>query len=136
MDKRTMDIIEHNLKGSFSGEHTFPEVVKNLIAAGVERYYTDLVALKTTYYAMDGTHCTIQLPYQNDLKTGESFSEKEVIDALRIIQRGDIIYSEFLNRIIKAGTVNYTAFLLGKQVHYVSAKGEIYIEYFPENTSL
>ena len=133
MDKRTMDIIEHNLKGSFSGEHTFPEAVKNLIAAGIERYYIDLVALKKTYYAMDGTHCTIQLPYQNDLKTGESFSEKEVIDALRTIQRGDIIYPEFLNRIIKAGTVNYTAFLLGKQVHYVSAKGEIYIEYFPEN---
>jgi len=136
MDKRIIDIIERNLKESFSGEYTFPEVVKNLIAAGIERYYTDLVALKTTYYATDGSHCTIQSPYPNSFKTGENFSEKDVIEAVRTIQRGEINYPEFLNRIIKAGTVNYTAFLLGKQVHYVGANGQIHIEHFPENTSL
>ena len=132
MKQETIDIIERNMQASFSGEYTFPQIVKNLIEAGIERYYTDLIGLQNIYYTTDGSFYTSKLPYSQPPKRGEIFSEKDVIDAVRTIQRGEIIYPEFLNRVLKAGTVSYNAFLLGRQVHYVGAKGEIYIEPFPQ----
>lgn len=130
MNKEIIDIIESTVQGSFKGELSFPEVVKKLMDADIERYYTDLIAFQKIYYVADGSVHTLKLPYNNSPERGE-FSEKDVIEAVRTIQRGEIDYPEFLGRIIKAGVVNYTAFLLGKQVHYVGARGEIYIEHFP-----
>lgn len=131
MNKDLINVIEHGEKASFKGEISFQERVKSLIEGGIEHYYVDLIAFQTIYYASNGSMYTAKLPYPNPPVRGEIFSEKDVIEALRSIQRSEIIYPDFLNRIIKAGVVNYTAFLTGKQVHYVGAKGEIYIEHFP-----
>ena len=131
MNKDIITIIEQSTQESFKETGSFPERVKTLIDAGIERYYADLIGRQTTYYATDGSMHTSKMPYPNPPIRGSIFSERDVIEALRTIQRGEISYSEFLNRIIKGGTVNYTVFLLGKQVHYVGAKGEIYIERFP-----
>ena len=132
MSKDVIKIIEHGEQASFKGELSFPERVKSLIDAGIERYYIDLTGVQAIYYATDGSMYTAKLPYPNPPVRGDIFSEKDVVEAVRAIQRGEIIYPEFLNRIIKAGVVNYTAFLGGKQVHYIGAKGEIYIEHFPQ----
>ena len=131
MNKKIIDVIEHNQKASFSGESTFPEIVGNLMNARIVRYYADLVALQKIYYERDGSIYVSKLPYPNPPQMGEQFSEKQIIEALRSTQQGKIDYTEFLDRIIKAGTVNYTVFIHGKQAHYIGAKGEIYIEHFP-----
>lgn len=132
MKQEPIDIIEHGLHATYQGKMSFPEWVKTLVNAGIERYYADLVAQQVTYYATDGAVYTAKLSHPKALMSGITFSEKGVIDALRTVQRGEIIYPEFLNRAIKAGTVNYTIFLLGKEAHYIGAKGEIYIEKFPQ----
>lgn len=132
MNKDVINIIERAEQASFTGGISFPERVKSLIEAGIQHYYVDLIALQTTYYASDESMYTAKLPYPNPPARGEVFSKKEVIEALRAIQRGEISYPDFLTHIIKAGVINYTAFLLGKQVHYLGAKGEIYIEHFPQ----
>lgn len=126
-----IDTIESISQGSFKGDLAFPDVVKKLMDGNVAHYYTDLITFQKTYYAIDGSIHTSKLPYTNSSVIGNIFSEKDVVEALRAIQRGDIEYPEFLDRIIRAGVINYTAFLLGKQVHYVGAKGDIYIEHFP-----
>lgn len=131
MNKNTIEIIEYNQRASFSGEYTFPEVVRNLVDTGIERYYVDLVGLQKIYYAGAGSLYVSKLSYPTPFPIGEKFSEKEVIEALRAIQKGRISYPDFLDLIMKAGTVNYTVFIHGKQVHYVGSKGEIYIENFP-----
>lgn len=133
MNKEIINIIEDSTKKSFTKEDAFPERVKTLIGAGIERYYTDLSGIKTIYYGTDGATYTEKMPYPNPPKRGDTFSEKDIIEALRAIQQGEITYPDFLNRIIKAGVVNYTVFLLGRQAHYVGGKGEIYIERFPGN---
>lgn len=132
MRQETIDIIEHGIHATYEGKMGFPEWVQILINAGIERYYADLVAQQITYYATNGSIYTAKLPHPKASMSGITFSEKGVIDALRTVQRGEIIYPEFLNRAIKAGTVNYTIFLLGKQAHYIGSKGEIYIENFPQ----
>jgi uncharacterized protein YbcV (DUF1398 family) len=131
MNKDIINMIGHSTQKSFTKDGSFLERVKTLIDAGIERYYTDLSGIQTIYYGIDGSIYTEKMPYPNPPLRGEKFSEKDVIEALRAIQRGEIIYPEFLNRIIKAGAVNYTVFILGDQVHYVGVKGEIYIEHFP-----
>lgn len=131
MNQETINIIEKGLQASFTGENSFPEVVKNLINAGIERYYTDLIAFQKTFYATDGSTYTAKLPYSNPPVPGEIFAEKDIAEAIKAIQRGEIIYPEFLNRAIKAGVVSYTVYFLGKQVQYNGAKGEIHTENFP-----
>ena len=133
MNKEIIKIIEDSTIKNFTKEDSFPERVKTLIDAGIERYYTDLSGIQTIYYGTDGATYTEKMPYPNPPKRGDTFSEKDIIEALRTIQRGEIRYPDFLNRIIKAGVVNYTVFLLGGQAHYVGNKGEIYIEHFPVN---
>lgn len=132
MNKSTIDIIEHGLQATYKGEMGFLDWVKILIQEGIERYYADLVAQQVTYYTTDGSVYTTKLLHPQASRGDVPFSEKGVIDALRANQQGEIFYPEFLNRAIKAGTVNYTIFLLGKQAHYIGAKGEIYIELFPQ----
>jgi uncharacterized protein YbcV (DUF1398 family) len=131
MNKDIVHIIERSTQKSFTKEGSFPERVKTLMDAGIERYYTDLTGIQTIYYGTDGSIYTEKMPYPNPPSRGEKFSEKDVIEALGAIQRGEIIYPEFLNHIIKAGVVNYTIFLSGNRAHYLGAKGEIYIEAFP-----
>lgn len=131
MEQATTAIIEQDIQLAYEGKISFPETVKNLLEVGVERYYTDLIAHQKTYYAQGGAVHFLRLPKSKMPQDAGPFSKEGIVAALRAIQRSEIDYPEFLRRIIRAGTVGYSAFLLGKQVHYFGAKGEIYIENFP-----
>lgn len=130
-DEKKIHMIEQGIQDNFTGNKPFPEWVAALMGAGIERYYTDLVALTVTHYSTGDVYTTI-LPYPNPPVRGEVFSENELIEAIRASQQQEINYPEFLNRAIKAGVVSYTVFFLGKQVHYFGAKGEVHIEHFPQ----
>lgn len=130
-DKKTIDIIEQGIQENFKKNKPFPEWIATLKDAGVERYYADLVALQVTYYSTNHVH-TAKLPYPNPPARGETFSENELVGAIRASQRGEILYPDFLNRAIKAGVVSYTVYLSGKQVQYMGATGEIHTEHFPK----
>lgn len=132
MDKQRTEMIEQSLKKNFSVGIPFPEWIKTLIEAKIDRYYADLVAFQTTYYATDGTTYTTHIPLLNPSTRGESFSETDLVNAIRASQQGVIGYPEFLNRALKAGVVSYTVYLSGKQVQYMGAKGEIHVEHFPQ----
>lgn len=132
MDKKIIHILEQGIEENFSKGIPFPEYVKKMMDLDVERYCTDLIALQNTYYAADGSSYTAKLPLPHFPGKGDEFCQVDVVDALRTIQQGAITYPEFLNRIIKAGVVSYSVYILGKQVHYMGAKGEIHIEHFPQ----
>lgn len=117
---------------SLSGKMTFPEVVKKLLEAGVERYYVDLINLENTYYGNNDEIYRCELILEEKKKIDNRFSEPLVGETIRQIQRGEIDYLEFLQRIMKAGVVYYTVFLKGKQVFYGGREGELWIEKFPQ----
>jgi len=123
-------IMEEANTRSLQGTITFGEVVKNLLAEGVESYHADLVRREKTYYMPDGQTHLEKLNYQGPA-TARDFSQEAVIAALRTIQKGEINYVEFLNRILKAGCTQYTVFLQGKKAIYFGRKGEFYVENFP-----
>lgn len=64
-------------------------------------------------------------------KAAKEFSDAEVDAAVRTIQRGEILYMEFVRRVMAAGCVGWVVLLDGRQTQYFGRKGEIHIERFP-----
>lgn len=129
-----MDIttIQHALAGSYGATLTFPQVVQQLLEAGVERYHVDLIRHETIYYDAAGhshreTHPPVDLPPVNSV-----FDAGSVQNSIRAVQRGESNYIQFLQRIMSAGTSDYVAYLTGRQVIYSGRSGDFHIEPFPQ----
>jgi uncharacterized protein YbcV (DUF1398 family) len=65
----------------------------------------------------------------------DTFSNDDLIVALRGAQRDEIRYPEFVKRAKAAGVEAYWAFLTGKRVVYLGRKGEVHVEEFPKAVS-
>jgi uncharacterized protein YbcV (DUF1398 family) len=115
---------------SDQGKISFPEVVRKLMQAGVERYHTDLCCQEHVYYMPNGEwHVEpMDIPVW---PIAVEFSDAEVDAAVRAIQGGEIVYMEFLRRIMAAGCVGYFVLLTGRKALYFGRKGEIHTELFP-----
>jgi uncharacterized protein YbcV (DUF1398 family) len=59
------------------------------------------------------------------------FNEAWMKLAVQAIQRGEILYMEFLRRIMLAGCVGYFVLLDGYKVQYFGRKGEIHTDLIP-----
>ncbi|HVC47332.1 MAG TPA: hypothetical protein VND90_08800 [Terracidiphilus sp.] len=115
---------------SDQGKISFPEVVRRLSAAGVERYHTDLCCEEHVYYMPNGEVHVEQMAMLPE-PIAIDFSDAGVDAAVRAIQRGEIQYMDFLRRIMAAGCVGYFVLLAGRQAQYFGRKGEMHVEKFP-----
>jgi uncharacterized protein YbcV (DUF1398 family) len=59
MDVAIKDVLQECTEGSDRGELNFGEVVRKLIAAGIERYHADFMRSEKTYYLSDGDSKTV-----------------------------------------------------------------------------
>ena len=109
----------------------FPEVVRRLHEAGVESYYADLLGSTRTYYAKN-TAYTVDCLEKHGTKAADAFNAAEVVNAIRQIQAGKILYSEFVEKIMNAGVINYTVYIDGRKVIYFGRRGDFHIEEFPK----
>jgi uncharacterized protein YbcV (DUF1398 family) len=116
---------------SLQGTITFGEVVMKLLGIGVESYHADLVRMEKTYYMPDGQTHMEKIDYKGP-QIAQDFTRSEVAAAIHAIQKKEINYVEFLDRILKAGTTHYTVFLQGKKAIYFGRKGDFHIENFPQ----
>jgi len=107
----------------------FPDVVKALTGAGVERYHTDLVAAAKTYYMPDGSFEAVGC--QRPPSPAAVFFADGVERAVRAIQRQEIGYPEFCSRIAAAGCVGYFVTLAGRRAVYYGRTCDQYVEWFP-----
>lgn len=115
---------------SLQGKITFPEVVRRLSEAGVERYHIDLTRDEATYYLTGGESHVLALHGPGGEING-SFDAAAVEQAVRASQRGEITHPEFLARIRAAGCVGYFAQLAGHRVQYIGRTGDMHVEPFP-----
>jgi uncharacterized protein YbcV (DUF1398 family) len=127
-------VMHEVLAESQAGRLTFPEVVRRLLAAGIESYLCDLATGQETFYLGDGkTHVEkMTLPLS---PIAEEFSLSGLIAAIRGAQADTIRYPEFLKRSTAAGVIAYWSFLTGRKVIYFGRKGELHIEEFPRAKS-
>ena len=110
----------------------FPQVVSRLDATGVVAYHADLVAMRKTYYD-GGSDCHDgPLPVADAPAVAERFEEAEVVAAIRASQRGEIGYTVFLQRIMRAGCAGYGVYLRGRKAIYFGRDGGFVVEPFPE----
>jgi uncharacterized protein YbcV (DUF1398 family) len=130
MQDLTRAVLEDCTFGSDNERLTFPQVVGNLISAGVERYHADLQRSEKTYFLPCGeslvikTHAITETP-------APTFHAEGVEAAVRAIQAGKIKYIEFCERIMRAGCVSYIVSLAGRRAVYYGRSGETYVEPFP-----
>ena len=130
MHQEALAVMHECARLSDQGRITFPEVVRKLTQVGVERYHTDLCVQEHVYYMPNGeTHIEpMDLP---PWTIAMDFNEAWMKLAVQAIQSGEILYMEFLRRIMLAGCVGYFVLLDGNNVQYFGRKGEIHMERIP-----
>ncbi len=113
------------------GTMTFPQVVQQLLALGVESYFVDFAAARKTSYLADGaTHTEPTILEPGPIAA--TWNDAALVAAIRGAQADTVRYPEFVQRATAAGVIGYWAFLTGKRVVYFGRLGEQHIEEFPK----
>jgi uncharacterized protein YbcV (DUF1398 family) len=123
--------IEDCMTASFA-DTPFPKIVARLSEAGVASYTADLVSLRNTYYGADRESYNEALPLAAPPAIAGAFDATAVAAAVKMIQRGEIGYTEFLRRIMGAGCAHYEVFIKGGKAMYFGRDGEFYTEPFAQ----
>ena len=130
MNEQTRTTIERAAQASKNGSAHFPEIVAMLVGVGVEAYFADYRAGRTTYYLPDGSTHAVDLP-SPDVAIADGFDAGGVQQAIRGAQAGRVMYPEFLRLSRAAGCVGYVVWLAGRHVSYFGRRGETHVERFP-----
>ena len=124
-------IIAETARKTLDGAIGFPDVVKQLLAAGVEYYHVDYVGMNKTFYSGDGDVVVTPITYEGLPAVAAGFSLEGIrADVLDSQQKGQH-YRDFTRRAMEAGVQGYFAFLRGKRVTYFGRQGEQHTEWFP-----
>jgi uncharacterized protein YbcV (DUF1398 family) len=130
MDENVKAVIEACTRGSDEERMSFPEVIQNLHAVGVERYHADLVRGEKTYYLPAGESIVVEaMPLRS--QPASWFSAADTQAAVRAIQARQIGYNEFCERVAAAGCTSYIVSLVGRRVVYFGRSAESYVEPMP-----
>lgn len=130
MNASTRQVIEQCAKSSKEGTAHFPDIVKALVAVGVESYWVDYRADATTYYCADDSTHQVELA-PPPVAIARDFNVEAVRAAIRGAQSGSVMFPEFLRLTRAAGCVGYMAWLAGRQVAYSGRLGQMHVEHFP-----
>jgi uncharacterized protein YbcV (DUF1398 family) len=125
------EIITQTARKTLAGTISFPEVVGQLLAAGVEYYHVDYVGLRKTFYGADGDVVVTPISYEGLPRVAAEFSGKDVRANIRDSQQNGQAYRDFTRRAMEAGVQGYFAFLRGQRVTYFGRQGDHYTEWFP-----
>ena len=125
------NIIIEVTRKTLAGTISFPEVVGQLLAAGVEYYYVDYVGLKKTFYGVDGDMVVTPINYEKLPAVAADFSVEKLRADILDSQRNGQAYRDFTRRAMEAGVQGYFAFLRGKRVTYFGRQGDEHTEWFP-----
>jgi uncharacterized protein YbcV (DUF1398 family) len=130
MQADLIKVVQECTDGSDRERVTFPEVVAKLAGVGVERYHADLLRAEKIYYLPSGESQRVQAAPIAAVPPA-AFTADGVAAAVRAIQRQQIKYREFCERIAEAGCVGYFVSLAGRRAVYYGRTGDSYVEPFP-----
>jgi len=125
-------LIQETASRTTVGTISFPDVVANLLHAGVQYYHVDYVALNQTFYSADG-HAVVTVPlvFEGLPEVPGDFDAAALRAAILDSQRNGQHFRDFTRRAMQAGVQGYFAFLQGKRVMYLGRRGDQHIEWFP-----
>ncbi|MFZ0709834.1 MAG: DUF1398 family protein [Terrimicrobiaceae bacterium] len=125
------EIIVETARATLAGRMSFPEVVAKLLAAGVEYYTVDYVAMRKTFYNADGGMVVTPISYEGLPPVARDFDAATLREVILDSQLRGQEYREFTSRAMTAGVQGYTAFLRGQRVTYWGRGGDQHTEWFP-----
>jgi len=114
-----------------SGATSYPDIVRNLIARGVESYSVD-AATDVTVFRLAGGETLVRFTGTEVRTPSATFDADDVKNAIAINQQGQSDYQQFMDHIARAGVRFYEATLNGenKRVEYFGL-GASHIEAIP-----
>lgn len=125
-------LIQQVSDATLAGTMSFPEVVGNLLKAGVDFYYVDYLQQQKTFYSTANDSVTTAIHYQ-DLPTVPPQLDKATLKTIILdSQVNHQTYERFTRRAMQVGTIGYFAFLTGRRVVYWGRDGESHTEFFPD----
>jgi uncharacterized protein YbcV (DUF1398 family) len=125
------EIVRKAARATLDGAMSFPEVVGQLLAAGVEYYHVDYVGLRKTFYSADGDAVVTSINYEGLPSVAGDFDVAALRVDIRDSQLNGQNYRDFTRRAMTAGVQGYFAFLRGKRVTYFGRQGDQHTEWFP-----
>jgi uncharacterized protein YbcV (DUF1398 family) len=111
-------------RGTLDGTLSFPEVVGQLLAAGVEYYHVDYVGLRKRFYSAEGGMVATSINYENLPPVAPEFDAVALRANILDSQRNGQPYREFTRRAMAGGVQGYIAFLRGQRVTYWGRSGD------------
>lgn len=124
-------IITEVARKTLAGAISFPEVVSQLLTAGVEYYYVDYIGMRKTFYGVEGGTVVTPVTYEGLPSVAADFDVAAVRADILDSQRNGQKYRDFSCRAMAAGVQGYFAFLRGKRVTYFGRQGDEHTEWFP-----
>jgi uncharacterized protein YbcV (DUF1398 family) len=124
-------IVNEVARGTLDGTISFPDVVRQLIATGVEYYHVDYVAKRKTFYNADGDTIVTPITYEGLPRVSADFDVAKLRANIVDSQRNGQKYRDFTRRAMEAGVQGYFAFLRGQRVTYFGRGGDEHTEWFP-----
>ncbi|MGH8023991.1 MAG: DUF1398 domain-containing protein, partial [Limisphaerales bacterium] len=112
-------IITETARKTLDGAISFPEVVGQLLAAGVEYYHVDYIGMRKTFYSAEGDTVVTAINYEGMPPVAADFDVTAVREDILDSQRNNQNYRDFTRRAMGAGVQGYFAFLRGKRVTYL-----------------
>jgi uncharacterized protein YbcV (DUF1398 family) len=126
-------VIAECMKQSFA-DTPFSKIIPQLAGAGVRSYTADLMKLRNTYYDAGSKAFDEVLPLRDAPVVAPVFDATTVSATVKMIQRGEIGYAEFLRCIMTAGCSHYEVYIVGRKAMYFGRDGDFYTEPFPAPT--
>lgn len=109
----------------------FPYMAEVLRGAGVTRNTWFLPACQSVYLTEYGAVVHQGTPLVTGALEVPVFDREAVVRALRTDQNGQSTFPEFLHAAWKAGVVSYEVDFDKRQVKYLGANGDSYVEDYP-----
>jgi uncharacterized protein YbcV (DUF1398 family) len=123
--------ITHVARETLAGSISFPEVVAQLLAAGVEYYHVDYVGRRKTFFSAEGDMVVTPITYEGLPSVAPALSVEGLKANILDSQRDGQHYRDFTRRAMADGVQGYFAFLTGKRVTYLGRQGDQHTEWFP-----
>ena len=125
------EIITETARKTYAGTISFPEVVSQLLATGVEYYHVDYVGRRQTFYSAAGDVVVTPINFEELPPVAAEFSAADLRANILDSQQNGQKFRDFSQRAMKAGVQGYFAFLRGKRVTYFGRQGDQHTEWFP-----
>jgi uncharacterized protein YbcV (DUF1398 family) len=125
------EIITKVARDTLAGTIAFPDVVRQLLATGVEYYQVDYVAMRKTFYSADGDTVVTPIAYEGLPPVARDFDGAKLRANILDSQRHGQKFHDFSRRAMEAGVQGYFAFLRGQRVTYFGRGGDEHTEWFP-----